>query len=300
MALNPFLGKVDTQTVHRTRDLMTAALRPARVQLVNRLGIDVPLELIRCELIQLGHLRSRLMEEQVRLFARVTIAPFGSPILMGMDNGLLSRLVGMLLGENPHDEPTQVVNRPFTPTDLKLAGRILDDFVVGLEEGLPRIHGKPRLTIEKVTDDPYLDLTVPDTTGMVDMTVRVGPEENPLGTAVISFPSALSAALMPAPQADAKAVRGQPDGMQRVLPLPVEGVAELCRVTMTLRQLQSLQVGDTIPLRRPRTIEMRVKGKVALVAQPGSSVDGIRCIKVEQNMQQLSGPTTTALKRRTR
>lgn len=286
MADNPLIGTFDAGTVDRMAELLGQALRPIRVRLINRVGVDVPLTVRRCEFVQLHALRSRMMEEEVRLLARVTLRPARLPLLFGMDTGLLFRMVGMLMGEDPYGEPRPIDHRPFTRTDLRVARRLIDDMISGLEEGLPAAMPGHRLTVDQVTDDPYLDLSLPQTAGMIDAAIEVGDPDNPLGTAILALPTSVVQALLPDAVHTADPEKEQ-RGVARVLPIKVDAVAELGRVRMRLSELEDLQVGAVLPLGRPRTIQVRVRDRVSLIAEAGQSDDGVRCIRVVRNVHDL-------------
>ena len=289
MADNPLVGRFDTGAVALVADVLRQALRPIRIRLVNRIGADVPMELVSCEFIQLGPLLERLYEEEVRLLARVRMSPAGLPILAGMDTPLLFRIMGMLMGESPWGEPAAVDHRPLTSTDVRVATRVLEDVVGGLEDGLPRTANQ-QLTLEKVSDDPRLDLGLSATAGMFDVKIQIGDAENPLGNVILGLPTSVVPRLfpdLPSERVDSAKAERQ---AARVLPIRVDAVAELARVKTTLSKLQQLTVGDTRPIGRLRQIEVRVRDRVALIGEPGL-VDGVRCVRVIRNVHELGAPS---------
>lgn len=287
MGDNPLLGLVDADTVSRTKEMLSQALRPVRIRLVNRIGANVPLSITRCEITQLGALRRRLVADEVRLLARIEMQPSGAGLLMGLDTGLLFRMIGLLLGEGSPHSPVAVTHRPFTAADKRIAGRLIEDLVAGLQEGLPSAASSQTLKVLEITDDPNVDLGLPSTTSMIDVALEVGDPEGPLGTAILSIPSTSVRVLMPdvAPKPAASDPSGR--GMARVLPIRVDAVAELARVKTSVSKLEHLAVGDLLPIGRPRSIEVRVRDRVALVAEPGVSDSGSRCIRVIRNVLDL-------------
>jgi len=284
MAENPLVGQFDSSAVALVADVLRQALRPIRTRLINRVGADVPMAVGRCEFKQLGSLYEHLYEQEVRLLARVRMHPSGVPFVFGLDTPLLFRLMGLLMGEDPWGEPAAIDNRPLTGTDIRVARRILEDLVGGLQEGLPQLSVQ-RLVIEEVTDDPRLDLGLSASTGMFDATLEIGDPENPLGTAILGWPTSVVPQLYPdLPESVAEGRRER--GEARVLPIRVDAVAELARVRMPLSRLEQIGVGDVLPLGRVREVQVRVRDRVALVAEPGV-VEGVRCVRVLRNVHDL-------------
>jgi len=287
---NPLVRTSDASTTARVSSAFEHALGPIRGRLINRLGADMPLAVSECEFVQLGSLADRFRSEQVRFFARCRFAPSGVPLTIGLDLVLLFRLIGRLLGESVVG-PGIAESRPLTSADFRLGTRVIGDFAAGVQHAFAE-SAQQTLELEKVSDNPVLDLGLPPSAGMYQCTIEVGDPANPLGRAVIVLPASAVPTLLGAPSASAAASESA-DGMARVLSLPVEAVAELVRVKMPLSKVRNLGVGDEISLGSLREIEVRVRGKTSLYAQPGV-VDGVRCIRVVRNVHgaQVEGGST--------
>lgn len=284
MADNPLVGRFDSGSLALVEGMLRQAIRPIRIRLINSIGADIPLELGDCTFVQLQALHDRLLEEQVRLLCRVRMAPSNVPMLFGLDTTLLSRMIGMLMGEDPWAEPAPVDHRPLTGADIRLARRVLEDLVAGLEQGLPKLAAQT-LTIEEVTDEPRLDLGLPGSAGIFETSIAVGDPENPLGTAVLAMPTSVVPTFFPE-LSETRAPGNKKAGVARVLPIQVDAVAELARVKVPLSRVHELTVGDTLPLGRIRQVNVRVRDKVALIAEPGV-MDGSRCVRVLRNVHDL-------------
>jgi flagellar motor switch protein FliM len=276
-ASNPLIGRFDNGTMSAVHDMLVVASRHQRVRLVNRVGRDMPIQVLDTSFIQLGALLDRLVEEQIRLLCRVRVTPSGIPILIGLDTTLLFRVVGLLLGESPFGEPSAVDKRPLTSTDLRLGRRVLEDFVEGMQNALPE-QGKQRLVIEEVTDDPRIELGMPDSSGIFETRLTLGSNDNPFGTATLAVPTSLVPVLWPDQKSATVESRAR-EGITRVLPLRLDAVAELGRVRMPLSKVRALEVGDTLDLGAIRQVEVTVRGKKTFIGEAGV-IDGTRCVRI--------------------
>ena len=283
---NPLVGRFDAGTLSKVEGAVRQALRPIRTRFVNRFGTDMPLALAECEFMQVAQLTDRLLAEQVRFLARARFHPSEVPLVVGLDVVLLFRLIGRLLGESPLDGGVAEM-RPLTPTDVRLGKRVVADLIDGLQDGLPQDQPQ-RLTLEAATDDPRMDLGLPAGTGLFRCVVEVGEPRNPLGRAIIALPAGAVPLLFGgAPSASDGPVESE-EGLARVLALPVEAVAELARVPMTLSRIKGLEVGELIQLGDVRQAEVRVRDRPSLIVEAGVR-DGVRCVRVVRNVYSAEG-----------
>lgn len=278
---NPFFANVDGRATALIADLLGVAARYQRLVLVNLVGMDVPIGVQDTEALTLADLQDRVMEEQLRLLCKIRLDPAGLCGVFALDSTLLSRLMGLLLGEDPWGEPTPADPRPLTAADERIGRRILEALIDGLNRALP--DGPHRFELLTVDDDPRLDIGLPFSTPMLQTVLDVGDPDSPMGMAMIAVPAAMAHALWPE---NPRRHGDNQAGVNRVLPLQVDAVAELARVKVPLSRLREFQVGDVIPLGAIRDIEVRVQGRKALVVEPGQR-DGSRCVRVLRNVHQL-------------
>lgn len=274
---NPLVGRFDDRTRGLIRELLTHALRRQRIRLVNRIGLDIPLQLGDSDHEPLEALQERMRQEEMRLMARIRLEPGGTRGLIALDMTLLFRLLGLLLGEDPWGEPTPADARPLTRADRRVGTHLLGDLVNGWNDVLPGGH---RWILGEVTDDPRMDMGMHRAAGMLATTLEVGDPDSPMGRGLIAVPTALVPTLWP----DARVAEQSTDaGVARVMPLHVTAVAELARLRMPLSKVRALEVGDTLSLGALRHIEVRVRGKGAFIGEAGSK-DGTRCVRVLENV----------------
>ncbi|MFT7518341.1 MAG: flagellar motor switch protein FliM [Kiritimatiellia bacterium] len=284
MAENPLLGRFDQQTLPPLRDLLTSASRRMRTLLINRLGFDVPVRVGAMEFGQFSAIKAHIRESGICLIARYRLVPSGIPCMITLEAPLLFRLFGLLLGEDPWAEPTPIQDRPLTDADKRMAKRLVTDLLDALEVVLPP-EANQRIVLEEISVNPRIHLDVPPSTGMIDSALDFGDPDDPMGTAHFIMPTHVVPALWTRP---ARPLKDNSEGIARVMPLHVELVAELARISMPLTQLNNLDVGSTLEFGQVRNIEIRVADQITLIAQPGSR-DGSRCIRVIRKLQGHAG-----------
>lgn len=269
------LSRVDPLLLARVQDLMETAVRQIRSHLINRIGVTVPVRFGDVATIPCGELEEQFLEEGAGVFVRFAFEPGGLQGVLAIDGQLLSRIMGLLLGEDPYADPAPYVWRPPTRMDLAVAERLATDVFAGLLDSLPSQTGG-KLKILDVSGNPRVDLPMPPQAGLLDITLDFGPPEDPYGLVTLALPASFATTLWP------DAARSRPSstqGVSRVLPLPVTLVAELGRVSLPLGQVESLHEGAVIPLGTPRTVTVSVAGRPAVLGEAGV-VDGQRCVRV--------------------
>ncbi len=63
----------------------------------------------------------------------------------------------------------------------------------------------------------------------------------------------------------------------------VEVTAELARLSMSLGEVHSLEVGDIIPLGPSSAATLRIHGRPVMRAEPGAS-DGYRSVRITEKL----------------
>lgn len=267
------------QILGRARDLFGAVVRDLRGHLINRLGCDVPVRFGDAGYVGHGELVDDLAEEGGGVFVRFALEPAGVPGLLAVDGLLLYRLMGMLLGEDPHGDHGTYVWRPPTRMDRAVAERLATDLFAALCANLPEELGTS-VRILEVTGSPRVELPLPRTASLLDITLDFGPAEDPYGLVTLALPLSLAESIWPEAAVRSAATAR---GVNRVLPLPVTLVAELARVKLSLSDLTSLEEGSLLSLGSPKAVGLAVSGRPALKAEAGV-VAGTRCVRVLQRV----------------
>ena len=263
------------QVLGRAQDLFRGVVRDLRGHLINRLGCDVPVRFSDAGYVGHGELIDDLAEEGAGVFVRFHLEPCGVPGLLAVDGLLLYRLMGLLLGEDPHAEPGAYVWRPPTRMDRAVAERLASDLFLALCQNLPPEVAE-QVRILEVTGSPRIELPIPRNAPLLDITLDFGPAEDPYGLVTLALPLKLAELIWPeATQRNEATERG----VSRVLPLPVTVVAELGRVKMSLSDLTDLAEGSILRLGAPQAVELSVSGRPTLSAEAGEQ-QGTRCVRV--------------------
>lgn len=280
---NAWLEASDAEVRGLVRDLFRAACRQMRVRLVNRLGFDLPVRFVDASVVTLGEIQDRLIAEEGGAYVRFGFEPGDHEGLLALDGTLLYRMVGLMLGEDPWGEPSVYFTRSLTPADLRFAGRIVDDLLMGLSEATPATS-EARVEMRELSGEARMPLNATRGTGMIEVRLAFGQPEDPAGEGIVALPAAVLGVLFPT-RAPSRAERSQ-RGLARVLPLPVEVVAELARVRMTLSTVRTLAVGATIDLGPIGDVPVRIGDKFAFATEPGVQ-DGRRSVRVKRKMAEM-------------
>jgi flagellar motor switch protein FliM len=205
-----------------------------------------------------------------------------------LEGPLIQRLVGMLLGEDPKTTNDDYAMRPLTELDLRFLRRICDDIVQNLVRACT-MHPRPEPIIELVVPNPRSAPSLPKTTTVVDVTIDFGPPHEPFGLASIVLPAQAEGVLWPA-KSERRPTPGallRPDeGIDRVMPVSVEIVAELTRKKLPLSDVRKLHVGQILELGPLRDVELRLSGQTAFTAEAGER-DGVRSVRIRKKVPRL-------------
>jgi flagellar motor switch protein FliM len=257
------------------QDLFASAVRRMRANLLARIGTEVPVRFGDVSYIPHGEIADQFLDEGQAIFVRFEILPSGLLGVLSVDGALLSRLMGLMLGEDPWAPPTPFIWRPPTRMDLHVTQRIAEDVFAGLMESLPS-KDPMSIRILDVSGSNRVDLPYPRTALLLDATLDFGPPEDPYGLMTLALPLAFASAVWPEVNTTRSPTAA---GLQRVMPLQIPVVAELARITMSFARLEDLKVGDTIPLGAPREVMMAVSGRPVVVGEAGT-LDNLRCVRV--------------------
>lgn len=267
-------------------DLFREAARDIRTKLVNRSGADVPVRLGMAQVTTVSGLLDDTDARDGGVFGIFRFHPLGLPGLFVVQGRLLSRLVGVLLGEDPESEPPPYRVRPVTRVEMRFCRRILNDVLRSVTGAWPT-NPRPRLEIESMGPGPRMADSLTATTAMLTASLDFGRPDEPWGLLTLAIPAQAARDLrvtkIEAIPAEVKARRYNAD---RVMPLPVTAIAELARTRLTLGQLEQLEEGCLIEIGARQSAKLRVGGKIVLEGEPGRS-SGMHGLRV---LRRTSGP----------
>lgn len=273
------LAKVDSGIVGHVQDLFRNVARSIRTHLVNRAGVDIPLRMAMVELGSLGAVLDRLQNQEGGVFARFVVGPTDHTGLLVIQGPVLSRLVGLFLGEQPDSSQALYRWRPLTRLDLRIARRLCEDILEGFADATP--SGVRTLTrLELVSANPRLPLPLERSTTVIEAALDFGPPEDPYGLVTMVIPAQIASYYWPKGPTKAKG-EGQVAGMDRVMDVPVSVVAELTRVRMAMGKVRALRPGDLVELGVVRHTELKVGNRTVMLAEPGEQ-DGYRSVRIKK------------------
>lgn len=256
-------------TLPALEDLFREAARDVRTRIVNRAGADVP---VRLGLAQVTTIAGVIDDTDARdggVFGLFRFHPMGLPGIFVVQGRLLARIVGVLLGEDPAKAPPPYRIRPVTRVELRFAERIVEDVLGSLQAAWP-IDPKPTLELEAIGTGPRLTSSLTPTTPVIAGSLDFGNPESPFGLLTVAIPAQAARDLqVPKMAVIPRAVKARRYSADRILPLPMEAVAELGTTRMKLRELRELKVGQEIQLGASRQVEVKVGGKVLFFGEPG-------------------------------
>jgi flagellar motor switch protein FliM len=260
-------------------DLFRASARDVRTRLVNRAGSDVPVRLGVAQVTTVGRILEDTDARDGGVFGLFRFNPMGLPGLVVVQGRLLSRLVGVLLGEDPDEEPPPYRVRPVTQVEMRFCRRITDDVLNSLSAAWPK-NPRPSLDIESLGSNPRLAKGLSQTTAVVAASLDFGRPDAPYGLMIVAIPAQAARDLrVPKIEAITPERRRRRYDSRRLLPVKVEAVAELARTRLTLSQLQDLRVGTEIDLGSYNQVHLKVNGRTLFEGEPGSS-GGSHCVKI--------------------
>jgi flagellar motor switch protein FliM len=251
-------------------DLFRSAARDVRTRLVNRAGADVPVRLGVAQVTTVGEILDDTDARDGGVFSLFRFNPMGLPGLVIVQGRLLSRLVGVLLGEDPEAEPPPYRVRPVTRVEMRFCRRVVEDVLESLSNAWPAAE-RPRLEVESLGSNPRLAKGLSQSTGMVAASLDFGPPYSPYGLMIVAVPGQAARDLkVPKVDAISAKVRTSRYDAERILPVRLTAVAELARTQVSLGDLQGLSVGSTLDLGPRQQVQVRINGRQVMTGEPGA------------------------------
>lgn len=264
-------------------DLFRTVARKVRTRLVNRSAADVPVRLGVAQVTTVGNIMDDSESRSGGVFAMIRFEPLGLPGLVVMQGRLLSRIVGVMLGESPDDEAPPYRSRQVTEVEMKIAERTCQDVITGLMETWP--SSKPiTVTLGEIGTNPRTASGMANSTPVVAASLDFGRPDDPYGLMIIAIPAQSTRDLRV--QQVKSISRGKGSGevdLNRVMDMEMKTVAELAKVTIPLSKLKSLGVGGMIDLGPAQLVKLIINGHTTILGEPGES-RGCHSIRVVERV----------------
>jgi flagellar motor switch protein FliM len=278
-------------------EVLGVAARRLRARLSARTGRDIPVRVNPSQMVTLADIMEAgpAGEGLWCLFRTVSADPDAAPALLLVDAALLPALVCSMFGA-PEDDTVDRPGRGASEIERVIGSRIcrelMESIVAGWAGGpTPKLVPGETASSSRVCDD--LD---PSTRYVVTQ-VDVGNPSALLGTLQVALPAvivpgALASVRAPRPAPPPPPVAPVPEtnrGFDRLLPIELDLIVELGRMTVPVRLLRGLAVGDEIPLRLTGETTARVNDRAALIGEAGTQ-GGLRSLRVTSRANYPSTP----------
>ncbi len=271
-------------TLPALEDLFRSAARDVRTRLVNRAGADVPVRLGVAQVTTVGEILDDTDARDGGVFGLFRFNPMGLPGLVIVQGRLLSRLVGVLLGEDPTAEPPPYRVRPVTRVEMRFCRRIVEDVLDSLSSAWPAPE-KPRIEVESLGSNPRLAKGLSEATAVVAASLDFGPPVSPYGLMIVAVPAQAARDLrVPNVEQISSKVRNSRYDSERIMPVRLTAVAELARAQVSLGRLQALQPGSILDLGPRQSVQVRINGKSVMKGEPGAK-GGSHSVRIVEKLQ---------------
>ncbi|MDP2310775.1 MAG: FliM/FliN family flagellar motor switch protein [Pseudomonadota bacterium] len=269
-------------------EVLGSAARRLRAKLASRSGRDSPVVVGAPDACSLADLVATVPAGR-GLWCAFPVPAGGPPALVLVEAELLSGLIGQLFGA-PAGDTAPGRGGGLTEVEQAVGARMcreLIDSLLACWAGSPA----PRLTVGEVAPSPRVCAGLDPMSAYVAVPMEIGPLGVPLGTLFVALPAAIVPGVAPLPAPPPPELRvvsaRRPPQYDRVLPVEVDFVAELARMTVSLRTLRSLAVGDELPLPTSTEVMGRVGGLPAFFGEAGTQ-GGVRSLRVTRRANSAS------------
>jgi flagellar motor switch protein FliM len=274
------LARTEGPPIELVRELFYGATRHLHIRMADLYDVDVPARIAAVSYAHLAEVLQRVGRDQGSVYVSFVLVPSNLPGMMSIEGELLFRLAGLLLGEDSSGNGSLYRARSPSRVDLQLAKRIAVDVLRCIEmSAMPGVE--PRFTLQHVGTASRPPVTMPPTSGVVEVSLDFGPPDQPYGLITLMLPARMSGVLWPTavivPDSDYHHERS----VGRVLPLPVEVVAELGRVRVSLADIRKLEVGSVIDLGPPGDVVLRVGDRELFRGEAGER-GSLRCVRIDR------------------
>lgn len=268
------LGHLDSDATTTVDDLLRASAPRIRRQLVNRVGMDLPIVSVDSEWSPMSSVVDRMPHAHAVACCRID--PPGMDVLVAIEAELLYRTVGLVLGATPANATPTEPGRLPSRFDLVIARRITEDVLNGIVAGLPGEEDR-KVLIDEVGTSLRMGLGLSRSAFVCAATFELQTPDRSVGRITVVLPSSI--ARIGVPKKAARAHEGRV-GMGRVLPLTVTLVAELRRLSVPLSKLHQVQPGQILDLGPAKDVVVRVGDRPTLLGEAGIQ-NTMRSVKVK-------------------
>ena len=266
-------------TIPALTDLCNAICRHIRARLVNRSSYDIPVRTSLVEVTTLSSIADDPDFEHGAVYGMFR-GPFGLPSVLAIQGTMLSRIIGVMLGETDMPETHQASTRAVTTVEFGVASRMATDLLDGLALHWPS-EPRPRIELGNLSTTRQVMASMSPTMPIVRAVLDFGPPEDPYGLIVIALPAQVTKSLQMHTGRTSTGSKRKEANYDRVLDVHVDIVAEVARVRLALSQLQALQPGDILHLGPDVKVDVWVDGQNVFKGEPGRS-NGYHSVRISQ------------------
>jgi flagellar motor switch protein FliM len=266
-------------TIPALTELCNTICRHIRAKLVNRSSYDIPVRTSLVEVTTLSSISDDPDFEHGAVFGMFR-GPYGLPSVLSIQGTLLSRIIGVMLGERDMPETHQASTRAVTTVEFGVATRMANDLLEGLALHWPS-DPRPRIELGNLSTTRQVLASMSPTMPIIRAVLDFGPPEDPYGLIVIALPAQATKALQMHTGRAATGTKRKEANYERVLDVTVDIVAEVARVQLALNQLLALQPGDIIHLGPDVKVDVWVDGQNVFTGEPGRS-NGYHSVRISQ------------------
>jgi flagellar motor switch protein FliM len=264
-------------------DFFHAVALRIRARLVNRSAADIEVRVAGVEVKPLGAVLEDSEYRENAVYGLMRFTPPGLPGLIVLQGALLSKIVGAMLGEYMDDEADPPAVRALTAVEQQIAVRVCNDVVSELKDAWP-VSDVPRIEVDRPATSGRVVAGAVRSVAVFSATLDFGPPTNPYGLLSCNVPVQVfrnmggPSVIEQEPQAE------RPVDFSRVMPLEVEMVAELAKISMSVAQIRALEVGHTLDVGPVRTATLKINGMPVMEGKPGE-VDGHRSVQILRRLK---------------
>lgn len=244
--------------------------RRMRTRLMSRSGSDTPVRAMEIQSLLVPDLLDLPEVGNGVLWSSYAAGRSGGNGVIVIEGALLDGLIGRLFGASDTPAMGAYQRRPLTDVEIRVGTRIIDEIYEAMAACWP-IQPPVELLDRATTITRPNATTLPPTSRIVAVSLECGPEEEPLGRITIALPMSVLRSLAAGPvMANARPPVVRAANYDRVMPMEIEVIVELARVRATLQSLQSMQIGDELPLGAMREVRALINGRPTLIGEAGN------------------------------
>jgi flagellar motor switch protein FliM len=262
-------------------EVFAAAARRLRARLATRVGTDVPVRVAGVRTTELSELREGKDFADAALWTTFATEVAGETAVVAIEGRLIQRLIGRLLGEG-ESESVPYAPRAVTEVEQRIGSRVSQELLDAVQSCWT-MSVAPRFRLEQTAPSRRVCADLDGSTPMSVTSLEVSLGGEVIGTIFVGLAMSMLRRLVPrgAMSATPSPLGGvvRPPQFDRVMPVEVELVVELSRVSVPLRQLQSLRAGDELFIGTVSEAIARVGDQAIFTGEPGTS-GALRSIRI--------------------